>query len=49
MATIREMLRQARADGYLDENAEAKVSRHNWLGRDVSEVIASLQSFLEAF
>ena len=25
MATIREMLRQARADGYLDENAEAKV------------------------
>ena len=25
MATLREMLRQARADGYLDENAEAKV------------------------
>ena len=25
MATIREMIRQARADGYLDDNAEAKV------------------------
>ena len=25
MAAIREMLRQARADGFLDENAEAKV------------------------
>lgn len=25
MATIREMLHQANADGYLDENAEAKV------------------------
>lgn len=24
-------------------------SRHNWLGKDVSEVIASLQSFLDAF
>ncbi len=25
MATIREMIRQANADGYMDENAEAKV------------------------
>ena len=25
MAAIREMMRQARADGFLDENAEAKV------------------------
>jgi len=25
MATLREMLHQAHADGYLDENAEAKV------------------------
>ena len=23
-------------------------SRHNWLGRDVNEVITTLQSFLEA-
>ncbi len=25
MATIKEMIRQARTDGYLDDNAEAKV------------------------
>ena len=38
MATLREMLRQARADGYLDENAEAKVCQ------DIKSTAATLLS-----